>query len=87
MSHTVIEYEPEVKAMRLVYVLGLGLLVSVRISGQPNSIIAGEYVEARSGEVYTCGCLYSSEQVTAGREAILACDIRGTSTGESSWPV
>jgi len=62
--------------MRLVYVLGLGLLVSVRISGQSNSIIAGEYVEARSGEVYTCGCLYSSEQVTAGREAILAWDIR-----------
>jgi hypothetical protein len=29
-------------------------------------------VEARSNEVYTCGCLYSGQMTTAGREAILA---------------
>jgi len=34
--------------------------------------IAGDYVEARSNHVYTCGCLYSGEMVTGGREAILA---------------
>lgn len=33
--------------------------------------LLGDYIEARSGHVYTCGCLYSSETVTAGREAIL----------------
>jgi len=38
--------------------------------------ITGFYVEVRSNHVYTCGCLYSGEQVTGGREAILAWDIR-----------
>ena len=33
--------------------------------------VAGDYVEARSGHVYTCGCLYSGESVTGGKEAIL----------------
>lgn len=33
--------------------------------------ILGDYLEVRSGHVYTCGCLYSGEMVTAGREAIL----------------
>jgi len=34
--------------------------------------ISGDYVEARSNEVYTCGCLYSGQMTTSGREAILA---------------
>jgi len=34
--------------------------------------VTGDYVEARSNEVYTCGCLYSGQMTTAGREAILA---------------
>ena len=34
--------------------------------------VSGDYVEARSNEVYTCGCLYSGQMTTAGREAILA---------------
>jgi hypothetical protein len=58
LSHKVLEFKTEVKAMRLVYVLGLGLLVSVRISGQSNTIVAGEYVEARPGEVQTCGRVF-----------------------------
>ncbi|HYL94088.1 MAG TPA: DUF1326 domain-containing protein [Alphaproteobacteria bacterium] len=62
--------------MRFVCVLALGLLLCLQLSGQSNSRVAGEYVEARSGEVYTCGCLFSSEQVTAGKEAILAWHIR-----------
>ncbi len=41
--------------------------------------IAGEYVEARSNHVYTCGCLYSGEMVTGGREAILAWSFEGGS--------
>ena len=36
------------------------------------SLIMGEYAEARSNHVYTCGCLANSELVTDGREAILA---------------
>jgi len=62
--------------MRLICVLGLGLLLCGNFSGQSRPAVSGEYVEARSGEVYTCGCLFSSEQVTAGQEAILAWDIR-----------
>lgn len=41
--------------------------------------IAGDYVEVRSGQVYTCGCLYSGEMVTGGKEAILVWRI---ATGE-----
>jgi hypothetical protein len=39
--------------------------------------VSGDYVEARSNEVYTCGCLYSGQMTTAGREAILAWRITG----------
>ena len=38
--------------------------------------ITGDYVEVRSNHVYTCGCLYSGEQVTSGAEAILTWSIR-----------
>ncbi|MCS7315507.1 MAG: DUF1326 domain-containing protein [Bryobacterales bacterium] len=38
--------------------------------------ISGQYIEVRSNHVYTCGCLYSGEQVTSGREAILAWVVR-----------
>jgi hypothetical protein len=41
--------------------------------------IAGDYIEARSNHVYTCGCLYSGEMVTGGREAILAWSFDGGS--------
>jgi hypothetical protein len=40
-------------------------------AGEPPAV-SGDYVEARSNEVYTCGCLYSGQMTTAGREAILA---------------
>ena len=53
------------------------LLVAVTAyAGSPYAVV-GDYVEARSNEVYTCGCLFSGEQGTSGREAILAWDIRG----------
>lgn len=45
-------------------------------SGTP---INGEYIELRSAEVYTCGCLFSGQAETAGREAILAWNIHGGS--------
>jgi hypothetical protein len=41
-------------------------------TGEVQPAIAGDYLEARSSHVYTCGCLANSELVTAGREAILA---------------
>ena len=46
--------------------------------------VQGDYAKARSGHVYTCGCLYSGEMVTAGKEAILVWNItRGNHQGES----
>jgi len=42
------------------------------VADQQAPAISGDYVEARSNEVYTCGCLYSGQMTTAGREAILS---------------
>lgn len=38
--------------------------------------VVGDYIEVRSNHIYTCGCLYSGEQMTDGREAILAWSIQ-----------
>ena len=38
--------------------------------------ITGDYIEVRSSHVYTCGCLYSGEAVTVGRDAILVLAVR-----------
>ncbi len=46
------------------------LLASLAASSSPG--VSGQYIEVRSNHVFTCGCLYSGEQVTSGREAILA---------------
>jgi hypothetical protein len=55
--------------MRLIGVLGVGLLFCLDASGQSNSTVASEHVEVRSDEVYTCACLFFSKQVSAGKEA------------------
>ena len=47
------------------------LVFAAEAKAQAPAPIAGDYLEARSGHVYTCGCLYSGESVTGGREAIL----------------
>lgn len=61
---------------------GFSILVSVLLAfaastfAQSSAPVSGEYLEARSAEVYTCGCLFSGEAETAGKEAILAWKIR-----------
>jgi len=55
------------------------LLAAGTAMAESPSQIAGDYVEARSNHVYTCGCLYSGEMVTGGREAILAWSFDGGS--------
>ena len=62
--------------MKAVGVVMFLLLIGSSVFGQAPSPIGGQYIEARSGHVYTCGCLYSGEQVTGGREAILAFERR-----------
>lgn len=62
--------------MKAIGMAMFGLLIGANAFAQAPSAIAGEYIEARSGYVYTCGCLYSGEQVTTGGEAILAWSFR-----------
>ena len=49
-----------------------GLACALPLAAGDAPAVSGDYVEARSNEVYTCGCLYSGQMTTAGREAILA---------------
>jgi len=53
----------------------LWLVASAGFAASPPAV-TGDYIEVRSNHVYTCGCLYSGEQVTSGREAILAWAVR-----------
>jgi len=50
----------------------VSLLCALPLVADDAPAVSGDYVEARSNEVYTCGCLYSGQMTTAGREAILA---------------
>ena len=50
----------------------VSLLCALPLVADQALTVSGDYVEARSNEVYTCGCLYSGQMTTAGREAILA---------------
>ncbi len=64
-----------------------GIFTMVFVLGTPGlaqnqSEISGEYVEARSNHVFGCACQWSGEQVTGGKEAILAWNIKsGTYSG------
>ncbi|MES1256012.1 MAG: DUF1326 domain-containing protein [Acidobacteriota bacterium] len=58
------------------------LLVAAGAAGVPSSVSAGEkaslngsYVEARTAEVFTGGCIMNSEAETTGKNAILAWNI------------
>jgi len=67
----------------LATILFICLLAAQGKSQAPTNVL-GDYIEARSGHVYTCGCLYSGEMVTAGKEAILVWRInRGSYQGTS----
>jgi hypothetical protein len=49
-----------------------------------NGVVTGAYVEARTAEVFTGGCIMGSEAETVGRQAILAWKIdRGSFNGQS----
>lgn len=70
--------------MNIPLVVSLVLSMGAHVAARSTTDIVGEYVEARSNQVYTCGCLYSGEFGTKGKEAILAWNIReGTFRGTS----
>ncbi|MGE5243677.1 MAG: DUF1326 domain-containing protein [Betaproteobacteria bacterium] len=61
----------------------VGLVVSPLTAGSRGSV-SGEYVEARTAEVFTGGCIMSSEAETIGKQAVLAWKIdRGSFNGVS----
>jgi hypothetical protein len=49
----------------------VGLLCALPMAAADAPTVSGDYVETRSNEVYTCGCHFSGQITTAGREAIL----------------
>jgi hypothetical protein len=51
-------------------------LVGLSLFASSPPPVAGDYVEVRSNEVFTCACRYSGQTVTSGREAILAWSFR-----------
>ena len=59
--------------MKLVCTVAAALAVSVAaISADDKGRITGEYVEARTAEVFAGGCIMNSEAETLGRQAIMA---------------
>ena len=62
-----------IRALAVVWVV---LLTGLAVSAATPPAVTGDYIEVRSNHVYTCACLFSGEQVTGGREAILAWNVR-----------
>jgi hypothetical protein len=61
----------------------ISLVASPLLAGGKGSV-SGSYVEARTAEVFTGGCIMNSEAETMGREAVLAWKVdRGTFNGVS----
>jgi len=59
----------------------VGLAVSPLLAG---SSVSGKYVEARTAEVFTGGCIMGSEAETVGKQAVLAWKVdRGSFNGIS----
>lgn len=55
----------------MVFAALIGLAASPLVAGG-NGSVSGEYVEARTAEVFTGGCIMSSEAETIGKQAVLA---------------
>jgi hypothetical protein len=59
----------------------IGVAASPLLAGGKNSV-TGEYVEARTAEVFTGGCIMNSEAETMGKQAVLAWKVdRGSFNG------
>ena len=70
------------QAIALAAVIGLASTVSIAAGGK--ATVTGQYVEARTAEVFTGGCIMGSEAETMGKQAVLAWKVdRGTVNGVS----
>ena len=70
------------RAIALAAVIGLASTVSIAAGG--SGTVTGQYVEARTTEIFTGGCIMGSEAETMGRQAVLAWRVdRGSVNGVS----
>src|SRR3954471_16232775 len=66
-----------------VLLVGFAMAGTVALRAGGNSV-SGQYVEARTAEVFTGGCIMGSEAETMGKQAVLAWKVdRGTVNGVS----
>jgi hypothetical protein len=69
------------RAISLLAVFGLAMTVSMSAGG---TTVSGQYVEARTAEIFTGGCIMGSEAETMGKQAVLAWKVdRGSVNGVS----
>ena len=57
--------------------LGAIVLATVSTSASSENVIQGDYVEARTAEVFAGGCIMASEAETVGRHAVMAWRVTG----------
>jgi len=70
------------RALVLATVIGLAGTVGMAAGGKDS--VSGQYVEARTAEIFTGGCIMGSEAETMGKQAVLAWKVnRGTVNGVS----
>ena len=58
--------------MRMPWLVAAVVAVATPVFAAARTPITGEYVEARTAEVFTGGCIMSSEAETIGRQAVMA---------------
>src|SRR4249920_2595507 len=69
---------------RILVVLSLVTVAASPLLAGAKGSVTGAYVEARTAEVFTGGCIMNSEAETMGKQAVLAWKVdRGTFNGIS----
>jgi hypothetical protein len=70
------------RTIALAAAIGLASTVSIAAGGK--ATVTGQYVEARTAEIFTGGCIMGSEAETMGKQAVLAWKVdQGTVNGVS----
>jgi hypothetical protein len=62
--------------MKYTLAAAFALALSAGLNAAADEAVIGDYVEARTAEVYTGGCIMGSEGEVAGREALMAWRVR-----------
>jgi hypothetical protein len=58
--------------MKVALTVAMALALSVGLAADDKGRVTGEYVEARTAEVFAGGCIMNSEAETMGRQALMA---------------